>query len=96
VPVARNALRHPRSTAANRKPAPTCRARSHRPPRDNITIDTGPLDSDGSGAIDFDDLFAVLAAWGPCASCPEDLDGNGSVGLDELLLILSNWGACPE
>ena len=53
-----------------------------------------PADVNGSGAVDFDDLVAVLAAWGPCDECPADVDGDGAVGLDDVLQVLSGWGAC--
>ncbi len=53
-------------------------------------------DLDFSGAVDFADILAVLAAWGPCeGDCPEDLDGNGSVDFADLLIVLSAWGPCP-
>ena len=52
-------------------------------------------DVDESGDIGFDDLLAVLAAWGPCdEDCPEDIDGSGTVGFDDLLLVLAGWGPC--
>ncbi len=53
-----------------------------------------PADVNGSGAVDFDDLVAVLASWGPCDGCPADIDGDGLVGLDDVLATLSAWGAC--
>jgi hypothetical protein len=38
------------------------------------------------------DLFALLAAWGPCAGdCPWDLTGDGNVGTADLLILLSLW-----
>jgi hypothetical protein len=52
-------------------------------------------DVDGSGAIDFGDLLAVLSDWGPCPGCASDLDGNGDVAFADLLLILSLWGPGP-
>lgn len=53
-------------------------------------------DLDGSGALDFGDLLAILAAWGPCeGECPEDLDGSGAVDFGDLLLVLGEWGPCP-
>ncbi len=59
-------------------------------------VDDCPADLDDSGNVDFADLIAVLAAWGPCdATCPEDLDGNDVVGFGDLLVVLSAWGACP-
>ena len=51
-------------------------------------------DLDGSGAVSFDDLLAVLAAWGPCPGCPADFDGSGDVGFSDALVVLSNWGPC--
>lgn len=49
----------------------------------------GSPDVDGDGVVGFDDLLAVLGAWGPCAGCPEDVDGNGDVGLPDLLAVLA-------
>ncbi len=51
-------------------------------------------DLDGSGAVDFGDIVAVLAAWGPCGACPEDFDGDGSVTFADLLRVLADWGPC--
>ena len=40
-----------------------------------------PADLDGNGEVDFDDLVAMLAVWGPCEKgCSEDLDGDAYVG----------------
>jgi hypothetical protein len=54
-----------------------------------------PADIDGSGDVGFQDLLALLAAWGPCPGCPEDLDGSGEVGFQDLLELLAAWGPCP-
>jgi len=52
-------------------------------------------DIDGSETVDFDDLLAVLAAWGKCEGpCPEDVDNSGMVDFDDLLLVLAAWGPC--
>ena len=54
-------------------------------------------DLDGSGAVDFADLIALLTAWGPCprlGPCQGDLGGDGSVGFSDLLTVLSAWGPC--
>lgn len=53
-----------------------------------------PADVDDSGTVDFADLLAILAAWGPCPGCPEDIDGNGTVDFADLLAVLAAWGPC--
>ena len=53
-----------------------------------------PADIDGSGAVDFGDILAVLSAWG-CTDCPEDLDESGVVDFADLLIVLASWGPCP-
>jgi hypothetical protein len=50
-------------------------------------------DVDGDEVTGFEDLLAVLAAWGSCTACPEDLDVDGEVGLLDLLEVLANWSA---
>ncbi len=55
-----------------------------------------PEDLDGGGTVDFEDVLAVLAAWGPCGKdCPEDLDGGGTVDFQDVLAVLTAWGPCP-
>lgn len=57
-------------------------------------------DITGDGAVDIDDLLAVIAAWGPCpappASCPADVAPvgapDGTVNVNDLLTIIANWG----
>jgi hypothetical protein len=56
----------------------------------------GPVaDLNGDGIVDIDDLFMLLAAWGPCAdppaTCPADIDFTGDVGIDDLFFLLSQW-----
>ena len=41
------------------------------------------------------DFGSLLAAWGPCALCPEDLNGDGFVSGADLGSLLSVWGVCP-
>ncbi len=53
-----------------------------------------PADLDDSGAVDFGDILAILAAWGNKGG-PEDLDGNGVVDFGDLLIVLAAWGPCP-
>ncbi len=52
----------------------------------------------GNGAVNIDDLVAVLNAFGPCVGCPEDITppgGNGTVNIDDLVAVLNAFGACP-
>ena len=56
-------------------------------------VDTYPADLDGSGAVDFADILAILSAWGN-AGGPEDLDGSGTVGFGDILVVLGEWGPC--
>jgi len=56
-------------------------------------------DIDGSRTVGFDDLLAVLAAWGPCPQkdpCAADIDASGAVDFDDLLAVLAAWGPCPS
>lgn len=58
-----------------------------------------PGDADGSNAVDFDDITAVIANWGqpaPVAYDGGDSDGDGDVDFDDITETLANWGAsCP-
>ncbi len=54
-----------------------------------------PGDVDDNGAVEFDDLLAVLSAFGLCDGCPEDLDGSGAVDFDDLLTVVGGFGPCP-
>lgn len=61
-------------------------------------------DVDCSGLVDFSDVIAVLAAWGPCPeagdpplpvacpACPGDVDENGTIGFNDLITVLSSFG----
>jgi WD40 repeat protein len=51
-------------------------------------------DIDGDGAVGFQDLLRLLAAWGPCVGCLEDVDGDDDVDFQDLLLVLAAWGPC--
>ncbi len=53
-----------------------------------------PGDVDINGVVDFADLIALLAAWGPCAGCPEDIDGSGTVDFGDVIDLLGGWGPC--
>ncbi len=52
-----------------------------------------PEDLNGSGAVDFGDILAILSAWGN-AGGPEDLDGSGTVDFQDILRVLKAWGPC--
>jgi hypothetical protein len=57
-----------------------------------------PADINNSGAIDVDDLIAVILAWGGCANCsncPPDINGSCTVDVDDLIAVILAWGACP-
>jgi hypothetical protein len=53
-----------------------------------------PGDLDGNGEVGFDDLLAVLAAFGT-TSPDGDANGDGAVDFDDLLLVLAAFGPCP-
>ena len=58
--------------------------------------ETCPGDIDESGAVEVNDVLAMLALWGECAApCPADLDEDGEVEVDDILALLSFWGDCP-
>jgi hypothetical protein len=56
-------------------------------------------DVNQSGAVDADDLTAVILAWGPCpappATCDADVDDSGEVDADDLVAVILAWGPCP-
>lgn len=52
-------------------------------------------DVNNSGAVDVNDLLALLSAWGLCSPpCPYDLVPDGQVNVNDLLVMLSAWGPC--
>jgi hypothetical protein len=59
----------------------------------------GPVlygDVDGSGAVDVDDLVAVVLEWGGCggprcACCLADLNLDGAVGIEDLVAVIVHW-----
>ena len=58
------------------------------------TSTSPPVEGDvnGDGVVDFGDVLAILAVWGPCeGDCPEDLDGDGVVGFGDILVVLASW-----
>jgi len=59
----------------------------------NITALACPSDVDSSGAVDVDDLLALIAGWGG-ADPTLDIDGSGTVDVDDLLILIGAWGPC--
>jgi hypothetical protein len=68
-----------------------------------IPITTGTLefnpprtgDTNCDGAVDVDDLIAVILNWGPCqpgVPCPADVNHDGAVDSDDLVTVILNWG----
>ncbi len=58
-------------------------------------------DIDESGAVDVDDLIAVILGWGPCPAPPSlcladiaPMPVNGEVDVDDLIAVILNWGPC--
>jgi hypothetical protein len=56
-----------------------------------------PADINNSGAVDVDDLIAVILGWGPCGkaqSCAGDVNNSGAVDVDDLISVILGWGPC--
>jgi hypothetical protein len=52
-----------------------------------------PPDTDCSGAVDVDDLVAVILGWGQ-TGIPADVDQSGTVDVDDLVQVILAWGPC--
>jgi hypothetical protein len=52
-------------------------------------------DTDGSGAVDVNDLTNVILDWGNCCTFGGDTDGDGDVDVDDLTNVILGWGLCP-
>jgi hypothetical protein len=61
-------------------------------------------DADNSGAVDVDDLIAIILGWGGCLGCPPNHcasdvaphpNGNCATDVDDLISVILHWGACP-
>lgn len=48
-------------------------------------------DVNDDDVVDINDIFTVLAAWGPCDGCPEDVNGDDVVDINDLFEVLANW-----
>jgi hypothetical protein len=58
-----------------------------------------PADITGSGAVDIDDLFAVISGWGMCPGscpphCPADVNYDCQANIDDLFMVIGAWGSC--
>lgn len=64
---------------------------------DSIALSLGapvPGDVNSDGVVDFNDLLAILVAWGPCeapALCATDIDGDGEIRIEDLMIVFDNW-----
>ncbi|UCD75006.1 MAG: hypothetical protein JSV91_14610 [Phycisphaerales bacterium] len=56
--------------------------------------DVCPEDVDGSGVVDIDDLFEILAHWGEGPGT-WDVNNDGMVDIDDVFAVLAAWGPCP-
>src|SRR4029453_16394303 len=52
-----------------------------------------PPDTNFSGAVEANDLLAVIAAWGS-ADPIADIDDSGIVDVNDLLAVITTWGPC--
>lgn len=65
---------------------------------DNISVTRTtamvPGDVTGDGAVNAQDIAAVLSAWGPCppkGACTADVDDDGDVDAADVSAVLSGW-----
>ena len=57
--------------------------------------DPCPEDVTGDGAVDMQDLIAVILGWGLCkGECLGDLTGDGAVNMQDLVAVILAWGPC--
>jgi hypothetical protein len=54
-----------------------------------------PGDFDGNGAIDVDDLLALISVYGT-EDADHDLDGDALISVEDLLILLAQYGKCPQ
>ncbi|MHC5001826.1 MAG: right-handed parallel beta-helix repeat-containing protein [Planctomycetota bacterium] len=61
-----------------------------------VPIPDCPADVDGNGAVDVDDLVAVILDWGNGGvDLRTDVTGDGTVNVDDLVAVILAWGPCP-
>jgi hypothetical protein len=78
----------------------TMMAQDSLPPALGCVADVSP--SAGDGAVDINDLLAVLDSFGQSTVvvdgdadiAPSALNGDGTVDADDLLAVLNAWGPC--
>ena len=51
-------------------------------------------DTNLSGAVDVDDLMAVVMDWGNTEPCGTDTNGDNVVNVDDLIDVILFWGPC--
>ncbi len=62
-----------------------------------LSLPDCPADINNSGAVDVDDLIAVILSWGctnPPGPCEADIDDSGVVEVDDLFAVILAWGPC--
>ncbi|MHC5028836.1 MAG: PQQ-dependent sugar dehydrogenase [Planctomycetota bacterium] len=57
-----------------------------------VTPTISSFDLNCSGAVDVEDLVAIILAWGDCVGCIEDTNGDDAVNVEDLVNIIVNWG----
>ena len=55
-------------------------------------------DTDDNGAVDIDDLLAVIGTFDDLCpeGCDTDVNEDGVVDIDDLLKVIANFGPCPS
>ncbi|MHC4908788.1 MAG: hypothetical protein ACYTF9_03605 [Planctomycetota bacterium] len=53
-----------------------------------------PADTNDSGAVDVEDLVAVILSWGT-NDLAADVNYDGTVDVEDLVAVILAWGACP-
>lgn len=51
-----------------------------------------PGDANGDGAVNVNDVLAVISNWGACPVCSADINGDGVVDVLDLLMVIQHWG----
>ncbi len=49
-------------------------------------------DTNGDGAVNVNDVLAVISSWGACPVCSADINGDGVVDVLDLLMVIQHWG----